>query len=417
MLPCLRAVEVHVAAAPDRQRMVVRRIELDHVGSVSVHVEHGDPLLVGRVSVPHMGADLAVLLVLAVIAVMQRNERLRRPLLHEDVVVEAVVAVQDDHEPHDLGAVRDMVRGVARADAAAHAGERAADQVVDHGHALGGESQRGVGQQDVVVDQGGSVSHFHEQVLAHHAAPELLGERRTLVVMQQVLADARALCLPVAPDAHRAVVDPVAPDRHIDGRVHLDAGNLGTAQLHHVVDVVDVVVLDQREHAAHASDDAALLTVVDVAATDDVPADLLFEPAVVLAAADGVALHLGRALDMPGGEVVVVVRIVVLAQRDARALAVADLAVLDDPALGPVRADHAVLVGGGRRPCGRGLGDGEAADRDVADPGFGWHEAFAAHVDLHVLLVGVPPLEVRVDHGLAAVLFRIPLVDGGFRLP
>ena len=235
--------------------------------------------------------------------------------------------------------------------------------------------------------------------------------------MQQVLADACALRLPVAPDAHRAVVDPVAPDRHIDGGVHLDAGDLCAAQLHHVVDVVDVVVFDQREHAAHASDDAALLAVVDVAAADDVPADLLLEPAVVLAAADGVALHLGRALDMPGGEVVVVVRIVVLAQRDARALAVADLAVLDDPPLGPVRADHAVLVGGGRRPCGRGLGDGEAADRDVADPGFGWHEAFAAHVDLHVLLVRIPPLEVRVDHGLAAVLFRIPLVDGGLRLP
>src|SRR5699024_3765727 len=131
-----------------------------------------------------------------------------------------------------------------------------------------------------------------KDILAHHAALELLGEFRLLVVVQQVLGDAGALGLPVTPDAHGAVVDVIAAEGDVDGGVHLDARDLGAAELHHVVDVVDVVVLDEREHAADAADDAALLAVVDVAAADDVAADFLLQPAVVLAAADGVALHL-----------------------------------------------------------------------------------------------------------------------------
>ena len=223
--------------------------------------------------------------------------------------------------------------------------------------------------------------------------------------------------LPVAPDAHGAVVDVVAAEDDVDRGVQLDAGDLGAAELHHVVDVVDVVVLNDGEHRAHAADDAALLAVVDVAAAHDVAAHILLQPAVILAAAHGVALHLGGALHVLHGEVVVVVRVKILAQRDAGALAVADLAVLDDPALGPVRADHAVLVGGGRRPSGGGLVDVEAAHGDVANARLGGHEALAAHVDLHVLLVRVLAVEVGVNHGLAAVLFGVPLPAGRLRLP
>ena len=37
----------------------------------------------------------------------------------------------------------------------------------------------------------------------------------------------------------------------------------------HVVDMVDMVVLDDAEHASHAADNATLLAVVDIAAADD----------------------------------------------------------------------------------------------------------------------------------------------------
>ena len=143
------------------------------------------------------------------------------------------------------------------------------------------------------------------------------------------------------------VMDVVPAKYDVDRRVELNARDLSAAELLHVVDVVDVVVLNEAEHAAHTSDDAGLFAVVDVAAPHDVTPNLFLQPAVILSAAHGVALHLRGALHVLAGEVMIVLLIVVLPQGDAGALAVADIAILDDPALGPVRADHAALV------CGR----------------------------------------------------------------
>jgi len=78
----------------------------------------------------------------------------------------------------------------------------------------------------------------------------------------------------------------IAADDNVYCSMHLYSGNLGAAKFLHVVDMVNVVVLDYAEDAAHTSDDAALLAMVDVAAADDMAADILLQPAMVLAAAD-----------------------------------------------------------------------------------------------------------------------------------
>ncbi len=158
---------------------------------------------------------------------------------------------------------------------------------------------------------------------------------------------------------------------------------------------------------------------MDLIAPDDMAADILLQPAVVLAAADGVALHLRRALHMLRREKVIVLRIQIFAKADACALAAPDLAVLDDPALRPVRADHAVLVGCRRRPGRRCLVDVESLHSDIAPAGLRRHEALPAHVDLDLLLRGIRPAEVRVDHGLVRlrVLLGVPLALRRLRVP
>ena len=213
------------------------------------------------------------------------------------------------------------------------------------------------------------------------------------------------------------MVDVIAPVNHIDGGVHFDAGDLRAAQLHHVVDMVDVIVLDDGEYAAHPSDDSSLFTMVNIAAADDVAAHLLLQPSVILTAADSIPLHLGGAFQMLFCKVVVIVRIQIFSQRNTGTFAVADFTVFDDPAFGPVRADHTVLVSGGRRPGGGRLGDEKSADGYVTDAGPGGHETFPADIDLHLLLIGIFPLEIGVDDGLAAFLAGIPLEDGSLRLP
>ena len=176
------------------------------------------------------------------------------------------------------------------------------------------------------------MGHLDEDILVGHHAAGLGARVRYMIVVQEVAGNAGTLRLPVAPDAHGAMMDVVATESHVDGGVKLDAGDLGSAELLHVVDVVDMVVLNGAEDTAHAADDAGLLAVVDVAAADYVVADILLEPPVILAAADGVTLHLGGTLDILGGKEMVILGVEILAERDAAALTVGYLAILDDPA-------------------------------------------------------------------------------------
>ena len=82
------------------------------------------------------------------------------------------------------------------------------------------------------------------------------------------------------------MMDMVSPHDHINSRMHLDTCDLRSSKLHHIIDVMDVVVLNEAEHTAHPADDTALLTVVDVVPTDDVASHLFFQPAMILATAD-----------------------------------------------------------------------------------------------------------------------------------
>ena len=285
------------------------------------------------------------------------------------------------------------------------------------GDALAGDVHGHLRQKEVVVNQRGAVANLNEHVGVEHGALGLRHALGALVLVHQVLGDAGALGLPVAPHAHDAVVDMVAADGHVDGGMQLDAGGFRAAQLLGIADVVDVAVLNGGEHAAHAAHNTRLLAMMDMAAADDVAAHVFLQPSVILAAAHRVALHLGGALHMLGVEVHVVFGVAVLAQGNAAALAVADLAVLDDPAAAPVRADHAVLIGGGGRPGGGGLVDVKPADGDVAHAGLFGHEAVAPHRNLDLLGVGILALEVGVEHGVVAILLGVPLVGGFLGVP
>ena len=238
-------------------------------------------------------------------------------LLEEDVVIESVVAVKDRHEAHDFCSVRHVIRRVAPVCACTYGCECAADEVMYHCDALCCDTERSVGEQNVVVNKSRAVAYLNEDILAAHAALERCCIFRTLVVVKEIAGDSCALCFPVCPDAHDAVVNVISSHDDIDSCVELDAGNFCTAQFHHVVDVVDVVILDRGEDCAHTSDDAALLAVVDVVAADDVRSDLLLEPAVVLSAAYRITLHLRGALQVFICEVVIILRIQIFAESDA----------------------------------------------------------------------------------------------------
>ena len=271
-----------------------------------------------------------------------------------------------------------MVRRIARGrtlragavvDAAAYRGEGSGDQVVHDRDALGRELHGTVGQKQVVVNQCRTVGNLDEDILAGAVIAARLGVfvEGKRVVVEQVLSYAGALCLPVEPEASGAVVDMVPAVNHVDRRVHFDAADLGACQVLAVVDVVDMIVLDDGEHAAQMADDTGLAAVMNVASADDVRTDLLFGPAFPLRLQDAVALGLRAVFQLLEKPFVVVVWLQIFAEGDAGAFGIGDFAVLDDPAFGPVRADHAFLIGGRRRPLGCGAADCKSGEGDVAD--------------------------------------------------
>ena len=150
------------------------------------------------------------------------------------------------------------------------------------------------------------MSHFHKEILIE-AVGLFLDKIGKAVVMQEIPCDSGSLRLPVTPDSHPTVMDMVPAESNIYGCMELDTCNLRSAQLLHVIYVMDVVILDCGENTSHTSNDTGLLTVMDITSPYDVTSYCFLGPAFILSTAHSIPLHLGRALYMLMEEVVVVI--------------------------------------------------------------------------------------------------------------
>ena len=82
-----------------------------------------------------------------------------------------------------------------------------------------------------------------------------------------------------------------------------------------------------------------------------------------------------------------------------------------------MRADHSVLISGGRRPgCGSFV-NVKATEGNIIHSCFGGHKAVAAHIDIHFFLIGIMSLEIGIDHCGVAVLFGIPFINRKIMIP
>ena len=109
---------------------------------------------------------------------------------------------------------------------------------------------RAVRKQYVIVHQCRSVGNFNKDILADtvHTFWICIFLVRQRIVMEQVLRNTCALCLPVEPEASRTVMEMVSSNDHIDRRMHLDAADLRTRKVLFIIDMVNVVILNNREH-------------------------------------------------------------------------------------------------------------------------------------------------------------------------
>ena len=78
------------------------------------------------------------------------------------------------------------------------------------------------------------------------------------------------------------MVDMISSVDNVYRCMHLDPADLGTGQILFVVDMMDVIVLYDRENSSEMSYYAGLSAVVDMASSYDVRSDRLLCPSFVL---------------------------------------------------------------------------------------------------------------------------------------
>jgi hypothetical protein len=165
---------------------------------------------------------------------------------------------------------------------------------------------------------------------------------------------------------------------------------------------VDVVAINLAEGGAKAADESGLAAEEDPVVAHDVVPHRAALPTV-----------LARQLD--GGEVAIVrtelgiARIGVFAQRNADARGVADGVVFDDPALGPVRANQADLLGGRRCPGGGGTAHFESTHGDEIHAGLRRIKHRLADVDFHTAGIRIDTRETRPKRGFLRPHLAEPL--------
>ena len=138
---------------------------------------------------------------------------------------------------------------------------------------LRADSCRAVRQQKIVVNQSRTVRNLYEQILAERQTCSDSGSFRCRVIVEQVLCNPCPLGLPVQPDSSCTMMNMISPVDHINGGMHLDPADLGSGKILLVVDVVNLVVLNQRKNTAKMADDSRLSAVMNIAAPDHVGTD------------------------------------------------------------------------------------------------------------------------------------------------
>ena len=74
----------------------------------------------------------------------------------------------------------------------------------------------------------------------------------------------------------------IVPDDHVDCCMEFDPAQLCAKQVSLVINMVDMIILDDRKDAAQISYNASLPAVMNIAVSDDVRADRFFAPAIQL---------------------------------------------------------------------------------------------------------------------------------------
>ena len=214
------------------------------------------------------------------------------------------------------------------------------------------------------------MTYFNKNILAHHTTFQLFSKCRTLIVMEQVLRKSCTLSFPITPDSHSTMMNMISSHNNINCSMHFNSGNFCSAQFHHIVDMVNMIILNNTEYTTHTPDNTSLLTVVDIVSADNMTSYFFLKPAMILSTAYRVSFHLSLTLNIFISKIMIIFRIIIFSKRNSCTFAVRNFAVLNDPSFTPVRPDHAILISCRRCPGSCCFCNYETTDCDISNTCF-----------------------------------------------
>ena len=87
--------------------------------------------------------------------------------------------------------------------------------------------------------------------------------------MHEIARNSSALCLPVRPDSHGAMMDMISSKNHVNCCMELNSCDFCSSKLLHIIDMMDVIILNNRKYTSHTSNDSCLFAVMDIASSNN----------------------------------------------------------------------------------------------------------------------------------------------------
>ena len=259
------------------------------------------------------------LIFIGLVEIFKRLNAGTNRLLDKNIIVESNITMKNGHKSGNFRLMDSVIRSKTRrwkrnrtiVYPSSHCRNGTRDQVMYKSASLAAEFDCKIRKQNIIIDQCRSMGNFHENVLSDsrsvfHSGIVII---RKAIIMEQILGNTGSLRLPVQPQASGAMMKMISADDHVNGCMHFNAANFCSCQVLFVVDMMNMIILNNREYTTKMPYDSGLSTVMNIAAANHMGTDLLFVPAFVLSLTDAIPLRLCSIFEFDLRPLVVIFRL------------------------------------------------------------------------------------------------------------
>ena len=123
--------------------------------------------------------------------------------------------------------------------------------------------------------------------------------KRQAVIVEEVLSYASSLSLPVKPHSSSTVVNMISTIHNINCSVHFNSTNFCTSKILFVINVMNMIIFNQRENAPKVTNNSSLTTMVNITTANNMRTNIFFCPTFNLSLTNVITFSLSSVFIFP----------------------------------------------------------------------------------------------------------------------